>query len=279
MTILDDFATWQAAQALSPKTVANRRHILIPLQRFLQKPLEEATTADLRSYLARGGVKSSTLRVERAAMIAFYGYLHDDGLRDDNPAERLAPIRVPRNHPRPFTREQIQSMLESGVYRRTRAMILLAYCQGFRVSQVAQVRGDDIQGDQIRTVAKGSKERWLPLHPQIGVLARDMPADWWFPAPNRPGPILATSVTDAITNAIRLAGITDPSLTPHSLRHAFGSELVEQGVDIRVIQELMLHDDLGTTQTYAAVSPKRRRAGIDMLPGIQAPSRSMRGAA
>lgn len=277
--VLADFAQFQLSQKLSPKTVANREHILRPLGRFIGVPLVEASTRDLRAYLAREGVKASTLRVERAAMVAFYTFLHDDGLRDDNPTDRLAPIRVPRSLPRPFTRDQIEAMLSSGVYKRTRVMIKLGYYQGLRVSQIARVRGDDIQGDQIRTLAKGGKDLWLPLHPAIKRLAQTMPDDWWFPSPYRPGPILSTSVTDAITNAIQLAGITDPTLTPHSLRHSFGTELVEQGVDIRVIQELMGHSDLSTTQIYAHVSDERRRAGLRLLPQVSAPPRSMRAAA
>lgn len=276
MTLIDDFEVFQAAQSLSPRTIMNRRYILGPLQRFLDVPLEDATTADLRRYLARGGVKPSTLRIERAAMVAFYGFLTMDNIRADDPTEKLVRVRVPKNQPRPFTRDQIEAMLNAGSYRRSRTMILLGYYQGFRVSQIACVRGDDISGDQIRTIAKGGKSRWLPLHPAVELIAASMPDDWWFPSPYRAGPIKSESVTDAITSAKLRAGITDPTLTPHSLRHSFGSELVEQGVDIRVIQELMLHDDLGTTQVYAAVSPKRRAAGISTLPSLEAPSRSNR---
>lgn len=278
--VLAQFRQYQLAQSLAPKTVHNREYILRPLARYIGVPLVEATTAHLRSYLARPGKKPATLRVERAAMLAFYTFLHDEGIRDDNPTTRLAPIRVPRNIPRPFTLEQIDAMLNSGVYTRTRAMIILGYAQGFRVSQIARVRGDDIQGDQIRTLAKGGKEGVLPLSPTVRELAKTMPkTGWWFPSPRRDGPIKAESVTDAITNAIHLAGITDPRLTPHSLRHTFASQLVEQGVDIRVIQELMMHDDIGTTQIYAKVSDRKRMAGIVTLPTVQIPDRSMRAAA
>lgn len=276
--VIAAFHQFQIAEALSPKTIRNRESILTSLARFIEVPLLEATTADLRAYLGRGGVQASTLRVERAAMVAFYAFAVDDGYLDSNPTNRLAPVRVPRRLPRPFTREQIDAMLTSGAYRRTRVMILLGYHQGFRVSQIARVRGDDIDlaTMTIRTVAKGGKLAYLPLHETIAELAPTMPESWWFPSPHRDGPIRSESVTDAITAAKTRAGITDPTLTPHSLRHSYGSSLVEEGVDIRVVQELMLHEDLSTTQIYTHVSDSRKREGLSALKPIPLPAHSGR---
>lgn len=96
-----------------------------------------------------------------------------------------------------------------------------------------------------------------------------MPVDsWWFPArAGRAGHVSGASVTNLITLAKKRAGILDPHLTPHSLRHAFGTDLVEHGVDIRVIQELMMHASLATTQIYTGVSSRLKREGIDRLGG------------
>lgn len=277
--LLHDFAQYQLAQGLAIATVRNRASILATFGRFVEIPLIDAGLSDMRSYLARGTVKPGSLRIERATFRAFYGWAVEDGLIDQSPAEKLAPVKVPRRQPRPFTLQQIQRMLNSGAYRRTRAMIAVGYYQGFRVSQIAAIHARDIDfsADTIRTIAKGSKERHLPLHPEIRALAYDMPRNnWWFPSPNG-GHIKPASVTDAIGNAIRRAGITDPKLTPHSLRHSFGSELVDAGVDIRVVQELMLHEDLSTTQIYTRVSDSRKRAGIELLDGLVLPAHSTRG--
>lgn len=84
-------------------------------------------------------------------------------------------------------------------------------------------------------------------------------------------------MTDLITKAKKRAGITDPKLTPHSLRHAFGTELVEAGVDIRVIQELMMHESLQTTQIYTGVPEERKRVALVALPRIE-PDRVRRAA-
>jgi integrase/recombinase XerD len=187
---------------------------------------------------------------------------------------------VPRARPRPFTVEQIQRMLTGGAYGRTRAMILLGFYQGFRVSQIARVRGEDIDlvDMTIQTVGKGSKVATLPLHPVVAELARLMPRrGWWFPARGgREGHVRPSSVSDLVKDAKVRAGITDPRLTAHSLRHAFGTELAEHGVDIRVIQELMMHADLSTTQIYTGVSEGRKAAGVASLPSGAVPQRSGR---
>lgn len=273
------FEAAQRAQNLSPATIRSRASQLTCMSRALGKPIESMTTLDLRTYLARPGISAGTMQVERATMRAYYSWLQEDGYRDDNPAEKIRQIRVPKGEPRPFTREQVEAMLTSGAYKRTRAMILLGYHQGLRVSQIAAVHGHDIDlmAGTIRTVGKGSKVAHLPLHPAIRDLAEQMPRDgYWFPSRGRSGHITGHAVTCLITRAKHRAGITDPDLTPHSLRHSFGTELVEAGVDIRIVKELMMHESLQTTQIYTQVSARRRREGIIALPRVQAPTKSGR---
>ena len=266
---LEIFASYQRGKGLADTTVRNRESILRTLQRTIGTPLLDMGLGDLRRYLGRPGIKPGSRRTERGAMLAFYTFAQDEGLRDDNPTLRLDAVRAPKGQPRPFTAEQIDAMLNSGAYRRTRAMILLGYYQGFRVSSIARLSGQDIDlmADTIRTVGKGSKERTLPLHPVIAELAATMPRrGWWFPARGgRTGHISSASVTNLITLAKHRAGILDPTLTPHSLRHSFGTDLVEEGVDIRVVQELMMHESLATTQIYTGVSVRRKREGIMSL--------------
>lgn len=279
--LLEMFADYQRAQSLSAATIRNRRSTLTTLSKHT--PLATADIFTLRRFIGREGVKASTRVTQRTALIAFYQFLHAEGIRDDDPTTRLPMVRVPRREPRPFSAEQVDAMLTSGAYKRTRAMILVGYHQGFRVSQIARVHGHDIDllGMTINTISKGTKARRLPLHPVIANLARSMPPDgWWFPARKNPDqPMRASSVTDLITKAKLRAGILDPQLTPHSLRHSFGSELVEHGVDIRVVQELMTHEDLTSTQIYTRVSDRMKRAGITALPPRPIPIHSGRHAA
>ncbi len=263
------FACEQRAKGLAVTTVRNRQSILQTLHRHAGRPLLELQVMDLRASLGREGIKVATRRVERSAMIAFYTFAQEEGLRAENPAIRLAPVMAPKGEPRPFSREQIDATLNSGAYTRTRAMILLGYYQGFRVSSIARVHGHDIDLDEatIRTIGKGGKARVLPLHPMIAELALSMPPDsWWFPARKDPNRHMnASSATNLITLAKKRAGIRDPRLTPHSLRHSFATDMVEAGVDINVIQKLMMHESLATTQIYAGVSEHMKREGIRTL--------------
>lgn len=277
--ILGAFADYQRAADLSETTIRNRASILRGLERTIVKPLTDATVHDLRRHIGRPTITASSRRTERNALIAFYTFLVDDGLLAVNPAARLPKVHVPKGEPRPFTAEQIDAMLTSGAYRRTRAMILLGYYQGFRVSSIARVRGDDLDlGTMtIRTVAKGGKERVLPLHPMIAELAATMPTTWWFPArAGRDGHVSPTAVTNLITKAKLRAGISDPTLSPHSLRHAYATDMVEEGVDVRVVQELMMHESLSSTQIYTRVSERRKREGIAVLAGREIPAASGR---
>lgn len=288
MNLLHEFAHYERSQHLAETTIRNRDSILRTLQAHAGKPLEELTIRELRAFMGRAAsadgtpISAGTRVTWRGVLKAFYAWLVLDEYRADDPTERLPKVSAPKGVPRPFTNAQVVAMLEAGAYHRTRVMILLGYYQGFRVSQISRVRGSDIDLDSelIRTVAKGNKERWLPLHPVIGMIAQTMPPGWWFEARGgREGHIHGASVTGLITIAKKRAGITDPSLTPHSLRHSFGTELVEAGIDIRVIQELMLHESLQTTQIYTGVSASKKRTALHALPTLDIPTRSGRSAA
>ncbi|GAA3947736.1 tyrosine-type recombinase/integrase [Microbacterium soli] len=281
--LLTLFTEYQRSQDLSENTIRNRRSVLTSLAKTLPSTLHEADVFSLRRFMGQEGISKATKRTYRVAIRAFYRFLQEEGLRDDDPSTRLPMIQVPRGEARPFTPDQVDAMLTSGAYKRTRAMILLGYRQGFRVSQIARVHGDDLDllSMTIVTIGKGRKERRLPLHPVIAELSASMPPhSWWFPARKDPTRHMQpSSVTGLITKAKLRAGITDPHLTPHSLRHSFGTELVEHGVDIRVVQELMTHEDLSTTQIYTRVSDRMKTAGIIALPSRPIPQHSGRRAA
>lgn len=280
LATLDAFADYQRAKGLAETTIRNRASILRSLAQRAEVPLTDMTLGDLRRQLGRRDIEPGSRRTHRGAYIAYFTFLTEDGYREDNPTARLSPVTAPKGTPRPFTPEQVDAMLHSGAYARTRAMILLGCYQGFRVSQIARVHGGDIDrlSNTIRTLAKGEKDGVLPLHPVIATLAETMPADdWWFPARGtRGGHMHPSSVTNLITLAKKRAGITDRKLTPHSLRHSFGTDLVDAGIDIRVVQELMMHASLSTTQIYTGVSAQRKREAITALPIRELPRRSGR---
>lgn len=280
--LLDLWAIDMRGRAYSDNTIANRRCVVRFMVKHTGAHPVTVTRREIAAYLARPGVKPASRRVYLVTARSLFRFMVDEGFRDDDPTEKMPAVKVPRRRPRPFTRGQIEALLESGAYARTRAMILLGYYQGFRVSSIARVHGHDIdlEAGTIRTVAKGQRSYVFPLHPVVRALALTMPRDdWWFPSTARPGPIRSGTVSDLIADARRRAGINDPSLTAHSLRHSFGTHLIDSGTDVRVIQQLMGHESLSTTQIYTEVSDVLAREGILNLDPISIPKHSGRSAA
>ncbi len=280
--LLDAFADYQRSGNRAKRTITTRASILRGFAARQETALIDATVFHLRREVGREGIAASTKASTRSAFLAFYGFVHAEGLRADNPALRLPVVKVPPHRPRPYTQEQIDRLLSTGAYKRTRAMILLAAYQGLRASEIAAVHSDDIdlEGGTLKVVGKGGRTDYLPLHDIVRELAITMSEGWWFPARRgREGHIRGQSVSDLLADARDRAGIVDKALTGHSLRHSFGTELVRGGANIRAVQELMRHSSLQTTQRYTQVLDEDRRAALSVLPDRTVPRRSGRRAA
>lgn len=280
--LLEAFADYQRSANLAVRTIRTRASILRGLAARQETSLLAATVFALRRDVGRDGIAPSSRETTRAAFRAFYGFLHGEGIRPDNPALRLPVVKVPPHRPRPYTAEQIDALLSTGAYRRTRVMILLAAYQGLRTSEIARVHAEDLnlEAGTIKVLGKGGRTDYLPLHPMIRDVASSMGAGWWFPArKGLAGHISGQAVSTLLTHARDRAGITDRALTGHSLRHSFATELVRRGANIRAVQELMRHSSLQTTQRYTQVLDDDRRAALAVLPARKVPTRSGRRAA
>ncbi|HWU29335.1 MAG TPA: tyrosine-type recombinase/integrase [Microbacterium sp.] len=278
--LLDAFADYQRAGNRSPRTIRTRTSILRCFARRQDTTLLDATVFHLRREVGRDELAASSRASVRAVFLAFYGFLQSEGIRTDNPALRLPVVKVPPHRPRPYTAEQIDAMLSSGAYYRTRVMILLGAYQGLRASEIARVHADDVdlQAGTLKVLGKGGRIDYLPLHDVTRELAPTMGGGWWFPARHGgTGHIKGSSVSDLLHDARERAGIVDDRLTGHSLRHSFGTELVRRGANIRAVQELMRHSSLSTTQRYTQVLDDDRRAALAVLPAPAIPARSGRG--
>lgn len=280
--LLEAFADYQRAGNRAARTIRTRESLLRGFTVRQDTTLLDATVFHLRREVGRPDVAPSTRATTRFTFLAFYGFVHAEGLRDDNPALRLPVVKVPPHRPRPYTQEQIDALLASGAYWRTRAMILLAVYQGLRVSEIAAVHRDDfdMEAGTQKVYGKGGRTDYLPLHPVIRDLVPLMGDGWWFPARGgRSGHIHGGSVSDLLHDARERAGIPDKALTGHSLRHSFGTELVRGGANIRAVQELMRHASLSTTQGYTQVLDEDRREAHAVLPIRPIPARSGRSPA
>lgn len=274
------FTVLHTARGYAPRTIGNRLELVARMRRLVDKPLDEVTRLDLTRILARG-ISPASMQRERADMQAFFRCLHADGVLSVDPSVALEKIQnVPKGRPRPYTIAQIERLLGSGAYHRTRVMIILGYLHGLRAHEIAKIHADDfdLEQMQLRVNGKGGRHRVVPIHASLAAEIPTMPAEgYWFPARGgRGGFIHWRSVSDLMTKAKQRAGITDPRLTGHSLRHSFGTQLVWSGADLRTAQELLGHASLATTQIYTEISPDKLTAAVSALPVPLIPSHSGR---
>ncbi|AGW42280.1 site-specific tyrosine recombinase XerD [Leifsonia xyli subsp. cynodontis DSM 46306] len=221
---------------------------------------------------------AGTKQSERSYYQTFFTWMQVKGHRPDNPSAGLPKIKIPRRKPRPLRIQQVDAMLDSGAYKRTRDIITIAALSGLRIGEIVKIRGEDVDldGGVLCSLRKGNLAHVIALHPILIDLARSYPrTGWWFPSPHRneqfpngSGHILMKSASARVSKAIRNAGITDRNLTGHSLRHFYATTLLKQGVNIRVVQELLGHASLATTQLYTEVDQDDMRAGVATLPPI-----------
>ncbi len=233
----------------------------------------------IRSFLSqlyeRGLSKTSVAR-SLAALRSLYRWLAQEGVVEQNPAALVATPKLPKKLPRVPTIEEMNAVLDGAMPdgasfpERDRALLELLYGCGIRNSELTGINLDDIRwsGEAILIRGKGRKERYVPF----GESAREALATYLpvrqkvlkevkksTPALliNQRGGRLTTRSVGRIVKRIAVAEGLSPDVHPHTLRHAFGTHLLEEGADLRAIQELLGHERLSTTQRYTQLSMKQ----------------------
>jgi integrase/recombinase XerD len=263
----------------SPRTVEAYRRDLADFARFRDDSPATASGDDVQDWLtdlrARGLAPSSVARKASAAR-TFYRHLVLLGAREDNPAAEVPLPRKRTKLPRSLTPGEVERLIEAsnGVAPRNlrdRALVELLYGAGLRVSEaVGLERGSvDLEARIVRCVGKGDKERLVPLGRE-GIeavrryLSRGRP---YLDRRHRPelflnaqgGALTRAGAFFVLRRLALKAGLEPGRVHPHLLRHSFATHLLEGGADLRSVQEMLGHADLGTTEIYTHVSEKRRR--------------------
>jgi len=210
----------------------------------------------------------------------FFTWMQDEQLRGDNPGARLPRTQTVKTEPNPVTTKQIEKVLASGIYAKTRMQVLLYAYQGFRCVEIAAVSSTSIDWDERRIQsreAKGGYIVWRPIHPIVWAeLQKWRDVDGWlFPSPTRPGRHVTTNnVSRVISEAFTRAGIVGH--TAHDLRAWFATELIDAGVPTIVASKAMRHQDLQSIDKYALVRETTIAEAMLQLPTITVPERSGR---
>ncbi len=260
-------------RGLSPRTLINYRidlvHYLGHLAKSSKDPIK-ISRENLTEYLwerKSKGVQPSSIARYMASLRSFYRFLLAEETIIGDPATLLRSPRKAERLPRYLTVEEVSRLLTAvGTSKarniRLRAMLELMYAAGLRVSELTGVRLDsiDLKVGYVRVLGKGGKERIVP----IGERARLAVQGYLDQRPETPASVKTIFVSDRkrpmsavqfwrlIGSAARKAGIQKP-VTPHTLRHSFASHLVQNGADLRAVQEMLGHSSIATTQIYTHV--------------------------
>ncbi len=274
---LEGFFALLAARR-APQTVTAYRRDLARLAEFLGGPVADARAEDIERYvgqLREDGLSAATIARRTAAARTFFRHQLLMGTRADNPAAAVALPRRTRKLPRTLSGSEVRRMIEAanGVSPRAlrdRALVELLYGAGLRVSEAMGIEkgGVDLRERLVRVVGKGGKERIVPVGRQAvesleRYLARGRPhldtrhrAELFLNA--KGGALTRAGAFLILRKLAAAAGLEPGRVHPHLLRHSFATHLLEGGADLRSVQEMLGHADLGTTELYLHVSDKRR---------------------
>ncbi|WP_345828860.1 site-specific tyrosine recombinase XerD [Erwinia sp. HDF1-3R] len=268
---------------LAENTVASYRLDLMSLVGWAahhNTQLLRVDAADLQQFLAErleGGYKASSSARLLSAMRRLFQYLYREKLREDDPSALLSSPKLPQRLPKDLSEAQIDRLLqapsvEQPIELRDKAMLELLYATGLRVTELVSLTLNNVSLRQgvVRVIGKGDKERlvplgeeavhWLEQYIEYGRpwLLNGQTLDVLFPS-NRAQQMTRQTFWHRIKHYATLAGIDSNKLSPHVLRHAFATHLLNHGADLRVVQMLLGHSDLSTTQIYTHVATERLR--------------------
>src|SRR5215510_7519560 len=239
------------------------------------KNIDHVAIRGFLSHLYEKGLSKTSVARSLAAVRSLYRWLAREGVVEQNPAKLVATPKLPKKLPRVPTIEEMNSVLDgqmpetAAFPERDRLMLELLYGCGIRNSELTGINLDDIRlsAEAILIRGKGKKERYVPFGESVKVaLSAYLPTRQAVLSDghknsnalliNQRGGRLTTRSVGRIIKKIAVAKGLSPDVHPHTLRHAFGTHMLEEGADLRAIQELLGHERLATTQRYTQLSTK-----------------------
>ncbi len=289
--LIDRFLEMQLAErGAAGNTVTAYRRDLEHLADYLQRAdisLQSVSEADLRTYmrdLHRSGSAPATAARRRSAFRQFYAFLHGEGLRNDDPAAGLDAPRRARSLPKILSPDEVLRLFDAAAAhqgpegRRLVCLLELVYCAGLRVSELVGLPYPPTDRDARLLIirGKGDKERLVPLHDAalaalgayLEVRSHFLPgaakaSPWLFPSRARQGFLTRARFFQMLDTLALEAGLDPAKVSPHVLRHAFATHLLEGGADLRAVQRMLGHADIATTQIYTHVVEERLKALVN----------------
>ena len=289
----EEYLSWLAVErGRSLNTLAAYRRDLAAYVEFLTgrglavADVTEPVVEDYVAFLRAARRAPSSVARALVSVRSLHRFLEDEGDVEGNPAEEVGPPRVPAGLPKALSETEVLSLLgavagDDAPARRDRAILEVLYACGLRVSELVGLSLADLDLDSglLRAFGKGSKERVVP----VGRVAREALAGWLAPAGRgamvperwarrgdaeavflnmRGGRLSRQGAWGIVRHYGDKVGLAD-RLTPHVLRHSCATHMLDHGADIRVVQELLGHASISTTQVYTKVTSERLRQAYE----------------
>ncbi len=268
--LLNHFIDWARTQSLTDWNSVQLPHLMAFIEQERQRALQNQPEESTRK------LSSESVYLEIAALRAFYRYAEQEKLLPSNVAENLSLPRRWKRLPKALTSEEIQKLLtprstENKSDLCDQAILELAYASGLRLAELKNIRLEQLhlEAGFINVIGKGNKERVVPVGKKAieaierylksarpGLVNKKSPANVFLSM--RGTPFASVTLWLRIKNCVKRAGI-GRNITPHMLRHSFATHLLERGADLRVIQELLGHATINTTEVYTHVAGSRLR--------------------
>lgn len=281
--LIDRFldAVWME-RGLSPNTLSAYRADLTALDRWLVangSSMAGGQRSELLTFIAwrvENGARPRSTARQLSSFRRFYRYLVREGAIKEDPTAQIAMPKIGRSLPKSLTEEEVEALLnapaiEDPLGHRDRCMLEVLYATGLRVSELVNLKINQVNLNQgvLRIVGKGNRERLIPLGEEAQrwlqkffdtarlEILLDRQTDYLFPT-RRGDRMTRQAFWHIIKRYAQKAGVAK-ALSPHTLRHAFATHLLNHGADLRVVQMLLGHSDLSTTQIYTHVARERMK--------------------
>ncbi len=282
--LIDAFLEMMAVErAAASNTLKNYGRDLLRFAAFTRARRESLQTAgadDISAWLEQleaEGLAASTAALKTSALRQFYLFLYTEGQRADNPTSSIERPKTRRPLPKVLSIDDVRSLFEAAEQldgakgARLRAMLEILYSAGLRVSELVSLKSASIRKvDRTLLIrGKGEKERLAPLTMRAveavqaylevrgAFLSEGAASPWLFPSRGKGGHITAARFAQALKDLAVQAGVPPTKVSPHVLRHAFATHLLEGGADLRSVQQMLGHSDITTTQIYTHVVQDR----------------------
>ncbi len=280
--LISDYLNYlEVEKALSKNTIEAYSNDIFSFLEYLSnkmgiediKQIKRTHISSFNRYLASKGISPTSIVRKIASIKGFFRYLCINSFLEKNPALALSPPKISKKLPKVISIKEIEKLLSSHLDIMHKALFELFYATGLRVSELVNLefKNINLKTGIIKTMGKGSKERIIPVgtkarnalklyfkEREITILTSDFGKKnqkYVFLKPN------GTKITRqyVYTFIHNLGKKIDKNISPHTIRHSFATHLLENGADLRVVQELLGHSSIVTTQLYTHISKKRLR--------------------